>query len=97
MGDFNLDENKRHSVDYRYKNLFDLQNETFDALNLIQLVEFPTWQRVINNVKKESTLDHLYVQDPTIVNQISCVTPLIGDHNIIIYNIIVFLHIKINY
>ena len=42
MGDFNLDENKRHSVDYRYKNLFELQNETFDDLNLIQLVEFPT-------------------------------------------------------
>ena len=66
-GDFNLDDLKRHSISYQHKHLFSLQNELFDDLNLIQLVTFPTWQRIINNVKKESILDHVYTKDPTIV------------------------------
>ena len=67
--------------------MFQLQNDYFNELGLIQLIEFPTWQRVINNVLKESTLDHIYVQDPTIVVNISSKTPLIGDHKIIIINV----------
>ena len=31
-------------------------NET----NLVQLVNFETWTRTINGVRKESTLDHVY-------------------------------------
>ena len=70
-GDFNLDDTKRNAMEYRYKNLFEIQNASFDELNLIQIIEFPTWQRIINNVLKESVLDHVYVQDPTIIIKIS--------------------------
>ena len=64
-GDFNLDNDNRYSSNYRYKNLFDIQNAIFDNHHLIQIIEFPTWQRVINNVLKQSILDHVYVKDPT--------------------------------
>ena len=87
-GDFNLDDLKRHSISYQHKHLFSLQNELFDELNLIQLVTFPTWQRIINNVKKESILDHVYTQDPTIVKSIDSYTPLIGDHKLLVFNVI---------
>ena len=82
-GDFNLDDVKRYSIEHRYKNLFEIQNVIFDELNLIQMVEFPTWQRVINNVLKEWVLDHVYVQDPTIIMKLNSSKPLIGDHRLV--------------
>ena len=60
---------KTQNVTHTNKNLFKILNSTFDDLNLIQLVEFPTWQRIINNVKKESIIDHVYVHDPTIIKK----------------------------
>ena len=47
----------------------DFENVLCDY-DLIQLVEFPTWSRIINNVMHESVLDHIYVMDPTIVDYI---------------------------
>ena len=47
------------------------------------MVEFPTWQRVINNVLKESVLDHVYVQDTTIIMKLNSSKPLIGDHRLV--------------
>ena len=76
------------NVTHTNKNLFQILNSTFDDLNLIQLVEFPTWQRIINNVKKESILDHIYVQDPTIIENITHKIPLIGDHKLIMFEIV---------
>ena len=43
----------------------DFDDLLFDE-NLIQLVEFPTWSRIVNNVLLESILDHIYVKDPTL-------------------------------
>ena len=34
--------------------------KSFENKDLVQIIEFPTWSRIINNVLKESTLDHLY-------------------------------------
>ena len=86
-GDFNLDDKQRFSVDYRLKNLFELQNATFENLNLIQLVQFPTWKRIVNNSQKESILDHIYVQDPTIIHNVIAKEPLCGDHLIVMFKI----------
>ena len=47
------------------------------------MVEFPNWQRVINNVLKESVLDHVYVQDTTIIMKLNSSKPLIGDHRLV--------------
>ena len=35
--------------------------------NLIQLIEFPTWSWIVNDVLIESMLDHIYVKDPTFI------------------------------
>ena len=48
-GDFNLDDDKRYSVDYRYKHLFEIQNQIFEPLNLIQIIRFKAWQRIVLN------------------------------------------------
>ena len=86
-GDFNLDDKHRYSIDYRYKNLFTLQNAIFDNLNLIQLIKFSTWRRIVNNLLKESTLDHIYVQDHLLISNINAKVPLFGDHVIITFKI----------
>ena len=87
LGDFNLDEIKHNATDYARKDLFDDLDGTFDPLNLIQMVKFPTWQRIVNNELKQSTLDHIYVQNPLIINQIRNFVPLIGDHVLVITKI----------
>ena len=87
-GDFNLDEENRYSTSYRYKNLFNIQNAIFDNHHLIQIIEFHTWQRVINNVIRKSILDHVYVKDPTHVFNLYSIEPLVGDHKLIIFEIL---------
>ena len=87
-GDFNLDEDNRYSTSYRYKNLFNIQNAIFDNHHLIQIIEFHTWQRVINNVIRKSILDHVYVKDPTHVFNLYSIEPLVGDHKLIIFEIL---------
>ena len=52
MGDFNLDEFRHHDVSYRLNNYFESLDSTFDQLKLIQTIDFPTWSRTVNNVKK---------------------------------------------
>ena len=86
-GDFNLDDSKRFSLDYRNKLLFEHLNEICDELNLIQLIDQPTWKRIINNVEKKSVLDHVYVKDPNHVDNIEMHIPLFGDHNLITFEI----------
>ena len=87
-GDFNLDDDNRYSLNYRCKNLFEIQNATFDKHHLIQIIEFPTWHRVVNNVLKQSILDHVYVKDPSEVSNIYAIEPLVGDHKLIIFEIL---------
>ena len=52
--------------------------------NLTQHVNFKTWSRTINGVKKESLLDHVYSNAPGYVKDISYVEPTFGDHKIVI-------------
>ena len=59
VGDFNLDENKKFKNDYAYKSYYDLLDEHFDPLNLVQLVEFETWSRLVNGTWRSSGLDHM--------------------------------------
>ena len=87
MGDFNLDEKRKNEDNYRNHRMFELLNDTFDELELIQLVKFPTWSRFINNSLKTSILDHVYVKDPTNVSNISNFRPAIGDHLCVMFNL----------
>ena len=86
-GDFNLNENNRYHTNHNSKYLFENLNALCEHLNLIQIVNFPTWQRVVNNVLKESILDHIYVKNPFIIENISAIIPLIGDHRLIRFEI----------
>ena len=57
MGDFNLDTEMELRSDYVYKLPFRLLSDFKTENNLVQLIDFKTWTRTINGVKKESTLD----------------------------------------
>ena len=61
LGDFNLDYSLKNNVDYRYANMYNDFDDVFSNVNLIQMVEFPTWSRIVNNVLRESILDHIYL------------------------------------
>jgi hypothetical protein len=61
--------------------------EKFGPLSLIQLVKFPTWSCVINNVKKCSILDHVYTNDKTLVKNLSSFEPHGGDHLVVTFDL----------
>ena len=86
-GDFNVDYFEINNLSYRSRNICESLNDLIETEHLIQLIDFPTWHRVVNNIYKESLLDHVYVKDPTMVIEIKTITPLIGDHLLIIFNI----------
>ena len=87
LGDFNLDHSKIFDQAYSHKNYFNSLIETFTDLNLIQIVTFNTWSRVVNNVECTSILDHIYVKNPSIIRALYPVTPPFGDHQLIIFSI----------
>ena len=86
-GDFNLNDSKRHALDYRNKIFFERLNQICDETNLIQLIEQPTWKRIVNNSVKTSILDHIYVKNPNDVTNIEMYEPLFGDHKLVRFNI----------
>ena len=83
VGDFNLDYPQRENVDYRYANMFTDFDEKFLDINLVQMIDFSTWSRIVNNVLKESTLDHIYLTDPKFCINIESYKPCFGDHLLI--------------
>ena len=88
MGDFNLDVNMTMRPDYPYKipleNLTDFANFN----NLTQIVNFNTWSRTVNGTRKESLLDHVYVDDISLIQNLSYNEPTFGDHLLVITELI---------
>ena len=80
MGDFNLDARMEGIGSYNLKAL--LLNLTEFALEnkLCQIINFSTWSRIINGTKKESLLDHVYVNNIASVKDVHYVEPVFGDH-----------------
>ena len=68
LGDFNLDARMLNRPDYLRKDQLKLLNDFAISNNLSQLVDFCTWSRTINGIKKESILDHVYVNNPAVIN-----------------------------
>ena len=54
---------------------------------MIQMIKFTTWSRTINGIPKESIIDHVYTNDSSNIENIYKIIPDIGDHNIIILQI----------
>ena len=84
LGDFNLDENKRHLVDYNQKQLFQDLEELIGHHQYVQHVKEPTWERVIQGNVKNSILDHIYCTDSTIVDDVLYIDTIYGDHKMVI-------------
>ena len=80
LGDFNLNFAKKNDINYSHVGYFDDFENVLSDTNMIQLIEFPTWSRIINNVLIESILEHIYVKDPTTLSEIQSTKPLFGDH-----------------
>ena len=88
LGDLNLDFNKIYSSDYNFSNLYDNLLEVFEPLGLIQLINFETWSRFVQQVKKSSIIDHVYTRLPDLVQNINPIDTEIGDHRLIKFSII---------
>ena len=67
--------------------MFELQNQIFQPLNLIQVIQLKNWRRIVTNTIRESVLEHIYVNDQSLVSVINSIEPLIGGHTINIFNI----------
>ena len=87
IGDFNLDYCKRFDITYSHRNLFEDFEEVLSDENLVQLVKFKTWLRVVELTVKSSTLDHVYVKDISILDVITHIKPCFGDHELIMFNV----------
>ena len=87
VGDFNLDSSRLYDITYRHYALSQKLTEVSDTLNLTQLVNFTTWSRIINGTLKTSTLDHVYTQDKTSINNLRGIVTEIGDHKCITFTV----------
>ena len=80
LGDFNLDARMEGVNTYNYKQLlYNLTNFATEN-NFQQIIDFSTWSRVINGVRKESLLDHVYVNCLVLIKDVQQVEPVFGDH-----------------
>ena len=52
------------------------------------MVNFNTWSRVINGIRKESLIDHVYVNEPSSITNVKSLAPTFGDHLLIIVDLI---------
>ena len=86
LGDFNLDLNMKGIHRYPFKRYFEAMDENLGDFNLLQMVNFNTWSRVVNGVVRESAIDHLYCSDPSSVTDLHCCEPIFGDHKMIMFN-----------
>jgi len=84
LGDFNIDENKRHLADYNQRLLFQDLEEVIGHHQYTQHVKEATWERTIQEQVKNSILDHIYCTDSTIVDNIVYMDTIYGDHKMII-------------
>ena len=83
IGDFNLNENKKHDVNYSHAGLYEMLDEKLSHLNVVQLVNFDTWSRSVGTSHQSSLLDHIYVIRPDLVQNITHKTPCFGDHELV--------------
>ena len=89
MGDFNLDDGPDLRPDYSNKIMLDSLKLFANELNLIQVVDFNTWSRTINGTKKESLLDHVYLNRVEMLDAVYFDTPLFGDHVLVILDLLI--------
>ena len=63
LGDFNIDFSRKSSADYGCRGLFEDFDDALSNFGLEQLMDFVTWSRLVNNVYKNSVLEHVYITE----------------------------------
>ena len=84
LGDFNLDYEKVFTQNYIYRRLYDELIETSNAFNLQQIVTEVTWSRLYNGVIRSSILDHVYIGNQSVVEDLEIEKQPISDHSVVI-------------
>ena len=84
LGDFNLDWNKKGQMSYSFQRYFEHMDEIMSDFNFVQMINFPTWSRLVNGRLRESVLDHVYTSNPTVVCDLYSVQPMFGDHLLLV-------------
>jgi len=87
IGDFNIDYKRKVEASYNNHRLCEELEEFETQHGLTQQVNEVTWSRVIRGRIKTSTLDHIYINDPTKVNSITYGSVSVGDHRPVILKI----------
>jgi len=80
LGDFNLDQLKRNDPTYHHSRLYETWKAFETEQQLLQLVDFPTWAREVQGAVKTSILDHIYVNDSSLVDDINELSIETSDH-----------------
>ena len=80
LGDFNLDYSRKHDISYSGSGLFELLDLRLGPLNLVQIVEFYTWSRLVGLNLRKSCIDHVYVKELNSVHSVTNLKPCFGDH-----------------
>ena len=84
LGNLNLDYTKKNDITYHNAPLFELFEQKLGALNLVQLVNFDTWSRLVGLTLRSSCLDHVYVKNLENVNNVTHLKPCFGDHELVL-------------
>ena len=87
----------RHNITYARANYFNLFEEVLGNLNLLQLVNFKTWSRLVGLSWRSSTLDHIYVKNMKLIENISKLKPCFGDHLLVMAHLCINRPQKITY
>ena len=87
ISDFNLNYNRTFDVDYCNANLFEEFDLRLEFLDLVQLVNFDTWSRLVGTNVRSSCLDHIYVKNVHFVSKLTHLTPCFGDHKLIMIDL----------
>ena len=89
LGDFNLNARMEHNLDYKQKSLLEPLINFVLSRSLVQIIEFTTWSRSINGNLKQSLLDHVYVTNFAMIENIDFEVPTFGDHLLIKVKVLV--------
>ena len=83
-----------YRTNYRCKIPLSLLTDFALNANLLQVVNFNTWSRIIKGQKKESVLYHIYVSKHELIDRVTFSTPTFGDHLLIMIELNLFGHAK---
>ena len=87
LGDFNLDARMEHNLDYKQKSLLEPLINFALIKNLVQIIDFTTWSCNVNGTLKQSLLDHIYVTNFAMIENVDFEVPTFGDHLMIKVNV----------